>query len=79
MLYQLAIYALSSVGDRTSTIIYLSLDDKPSIQKIDISNPETGNMKVSTRNNGTFSSDGNGYGIRLSKRDATKSFSFFNS
>lgn len=46
MLYQLAVYALSGVGDRTSTIIYPSLNDEPVIQKIDISNPVIGNKKA---------------------------------
>lgn len=39
MLYQLAIYAVSELGDKTATIIYPSMNDTPSIQKIDIKNP----------------------------------------
>ncbi len=39
MLYQLSIYALSGVGDRTATIIYPSTDDTPTVQRIDINNP----------------------------------------
>lgn len=42
MLYQLAIYAMSGIGDRTSTIIYPSLSDEAQIQKIDANNPLTG-------------------------------------
>ncbi|WP_159439931.1 McrC family protein [Bacillus sinesaloumensis] len=39
MLYQLAIYALSSEGNKTATIIYPSLNEMASTQKINISNP----------------------------------------
>jgi 5-methylcytosine-specific restriction enzyme subunit McrC len=46
MLYQLAIYALSGVGDKTATILYPCLSDIPCIQKIDISSPITGDEKA---------------------------------
>jgi len=39
MLYQLAIYAVSGIGNRTATILYPSTNDVPSIQKIDINDP----------------------------------------
>lgn len=39
MLYQLAIYAVSGIGDKTSTILYPVMSDEPKIQKIDIRNP----------------------------------------
>lgn len=39
MLYQLAIYAVSGIGDTTSTILYPSINDVPSVQKIDINDP----------------------------------------
>ncbi|WP_368293737.1 McrC family protein [Dehalobacter sp. TBBPA1] len=39
MLYQLAVYAVSGIGDKTATILYPSLNDTPSVQKIDINDP----------------------------------------
>ena len=39
MLYQLGIYAASGIGDKTATILYPTINDIPSIQKIDINNP----------------------------------------
>ena len=39
MLYQLAIYAVSGIGDKTSTILYPVMSDEPKIQKIDIQHP----------------------------------------
>lgn len=39
MLYQLAIYAVSGMGDKTATILYPSISDIPSVQKIDIKDP----------------------------------------
>lgn len=39
MLYQLAIYAVSGMGDNTSTILYPSMDDTAVVQKIDIKDP----------------------------------------
>ena len=36
MLYQLAIYAMCGVGNKTSTILYPSLSDGPIVQKLDI-------------------------------------------
>ncbi|HHV96598.1 MAG TPA: restriction endonuclease [Clostridiaceae bacterium] len=45
MLYQLAIYAVSGIGDKTATILYPSTNDVPSIQKIDINDPVS-NTKI---------------------------------
>jgi len=42
MLYQLAVYAVSGVGDKTATILYPALNDIPSVQKVDIFNPVGG-------------------------------------
>lgn len=42
MLYQLAIYAMSGVGNKTATIIYPAMSDVPIVQKIDIKDPITG-------------------------------------
>ena len=42
MLYQLAVYAVSGVGDKTATILYPALDNIPSVQKVDIFNPVGG-------------------------------------
>lgn len=42
MLYQLAVYAVSGIGDKTATILYPSMSDVPSIQKIDINDPVSG-------------------------------------
>lgn len=42
MLYQLAIYAMSGVGDKTATIIYPAASDTPAVQKIDINDPVSG-------------------------------------
>lgn len=39
MLYQLAIYAVSGIGDRTATILYPSVSDTPLVQKIDVKDP----------------------------------------
>lgn len=39
MLYQLAIYAVSGIGDKTATILYPSINDVPSVQKIDVNDP----------------------------------------
>lgn len=39
MLYQLAIYAISGMGDNVATILYPSEDDTAVVQKIDIKNP----------------------------------------
>ncbi|WAG56635.1 hypothetical protein LL033_05160 [Clostridium estertheticum] len=39
MLYQLAIYAVSSSGDKTVTILYPMLSDIPTNAKIDINDP----------------------------------------
>lgn len=39
MLYQLAIYAMNVDGNKEATIIYPSVSDTPSVQKIDIRNP----------------------------------------
>ncbi len=39
MLYQLAIYAVSGIGDKEATILYLSLNENPTVQKIDINDP----------------------------------------
>lgn len=42
MLYQLAVYAVSGIGDKTATILYPSISDLPSVQKIDINDPISG-------------------------------------
>ncbi|ABS39323.1 McrC family protein [Clostridium botulinum] len=39
MLYQLAIYAVSGIGDKTATILYPSLNDVTTVQMIDINDP----------------------------------------
>lgn len=39
MLYQLAIYAVSGIGDKTATILYPALSDIPTTAKIDINDP----------------------------------------
>lgn len=39
MLYQLAIYAVSGIGDKTATILYPSINDISSVQKIDVKDP----------------------------------------
>ncbi|MCQ4921468.1 hypothetical protein NE686_00100 [Tissierella carlieri] len=39
MLYQLAVYARSGVGDKAGTIPYAVLSDVTVVQKIDINNP----------------------------------------
>ncbi len=45
MLYQLAIYAVSGIGDRTATILYPTLSDIPTTAKIDINDPvSSGNI-----------------------------------
>jgi len=47
MLYQLAVYAVSGIGDKTATILYPSTNDVPSIQKIDINDPVS-NIKMAS-------------------------------
>ncbi|AEV70214.1 McrC family protein [Acetivibrio clariflavus] len=47
MLYQLAIYAVSGIGDKTATIIYPAVSDEPTVQKIDVKNPVT-NTKMAS-------------------------------
>lgn len=42
MLYQLAIYAVSGVGNNKATILYPSISELPSAQKIDVFNPVGG-------------------------------------
>jgi 5-methylcytosine-specific restriction enzyme subunit McrC len=42
MLYQLAIYAVSGIGNGTATIIYPVITDQPTTQKIDINYPVSG-------------------------------------
>lgn len=42
MLYQLAIYAVSGIGDKTATILYPSLNDSTVMQKVDINDPVAG-------------------------------------
>ncbi|MBU3176487.1 McrC family protein [Clostridium estertheticum] len=39
MLYQLAIYAVSGIGDKTATILYPTIADIPTTAKIDINDP----------------------------------------
>ena len=39
MLYQLAIYAVSGIGDKTATILYPTLSDIPTTAKININDP----------------------------------------
>jgi len=41
MLYQLAIYAVSGIGNKTATILYPSINDIATAQKIDINDPIT--------------------------------------
>lgn len=47
MLYQLAIYAVSGIGDKTATILYPSINDVPTIQKIEVRDPIT-NSKIAS-------------------------------
>lgn len=47
MLYQLAIYAVSGIGDRTATILYPSMDKAATVQKIDINDPITSSKMAS--------------------------------
>jgi len=47
MLYQLAIYAVSGIGNKTATILYPSINDIPSVQKIDINDPITSSKMAS--------------------------------
>ena len=47
MLYQLAIYAVSGIGNNTATILYPAIDDIPTIQKIDVNDP-TSNSKLAS-------------------------------
>lgn len=44
MLYQLAVYAVSGIGDKTATILYPSISDVPSVQKIDLNDPVSGQV-----------------------------------
>jgi len=39
MLYQLAIYAVSGMGENTATILYPTMDNGAVIQKLDIKDP----------------------------------------
>ena len=39
MLYQLAIYAVSGVGNNSATILYPTISNSPTMQKIDVFNP----------------------------------------
>ncbi|WP_243176932.1 hypothetical protein [Clostridium estertheticum] len=39
MLYQLVIYAVSGMGNKTATILYPTLSDIPTTAKIDINDP----------------------------------------
>lgn len=41
MLYQLAIYAASGIGNHTATILYPAMNEIPSLQQINITNPLT--------------------------------------
>ena len=47
MLYQLAIYAVSGIGNRIATILYPSLDKGALVQKIDINDPMTNSKMAS--------------------------------
>lgn len=47
MLYQLAIYAVSGVGNNTATILYPAIDDIPTMQKIDINDPVSSSKMAS--------------------------------
>ncbi|MNP79955.1 hypothetical protein D3C76_1779070 [compost metagenome] len=47
MLYQLAIYAVSGIGDKTATILYHSTNDVPTVEKIDINEPISNSKKAS--------------------------------
>jgi len=47
MLYQLAIYAVSGIGNKTATILYPAIDDIPTLQKIDVNDP-TSNTKLAS-------------------------------
>jgi 5-methylcytosine-specific restriction enzyme subunit McrC len=44
MLYQLAVYAVSGIGDKTATILYPCISDIPSVQKIDLNDPISGQV-----------------------------------
>ena len=39
MLYQLAVYAISGIGNKTATILYPVISDVASVQKVDINDP----------------------------------------
>ena len=41
MLYQLAVYAASGIGNNTATILYPAMNNLPTLQQINISNPFT--------------------------------------
>lgn len=47
MLYQLSVYAVSGIGNKTSTILYPATSDIPTIQKIDINDPVSGSKIAS--------------------------------
>lgn len=47
MLYQLAVYAVSGIGDKTATILYPSVTKNSIMQKIDIKDPVLGSKMAS--------------------------------
>lgn len=44
MLYQLAMYAVSDIGDNTATILYPAINDIPRVQKIDVKHPTSSSI-----------------------------------